>query len=136
MSDRAKVLSIREGLRALSQTMVVLSTGIFILQVYGAITPTYRSIVHWSNTREQEYCSLAWENLETIVDDDGIPIYSVWESSTAYDDWYPANGDTTYKVFYLTLAMMMVYIILKMKDPLLKKSAATNNITLIMKIER
>ena len=26
-----------------------------------------------------------WENLETIVDDDGIPIYSVWESSTAYD---------------------------------------------------
>ena len=60
------------------------------------LLPT-RSIVHWSNTREQEYCSLSWENLETIVDDDGIPIYSVWESSTAYDDWYPANGDTTYK---------------------------------------
>ena len=30
-----------------------------------------------------------WENLETIVDDDGVPIYSVWESSSAYDDWYP-----------------------------------------------
>ena len=39
----------------------------------------------------------AWENLETIVDDNGIPIYSVWESSAAYDDWYPTNGDTTYK---------------------------------------
>jgi hypothetical protein len=31
------------------------------------------------------------------VDDDGFPVYSIWESSSAYDDWYPANGDTTYK---------------------------------------
>ena len=38
-----------------------------------------------------------WENLETIVDSDGIPVYSIWESSSAYDDWYPVNGDTTYK---------------------------------------
>ena len=38
-----------------------------------------------------------WENLETIIDSEGIPLYSVWESSGAYDDWYPLSGDTTYK---------------------------------------
>ena len=38
-----------------------------------------------------------WQNLETIVDDEGAPIYSIWESSNAYDDWYPAIGDTVYK---------------------------------------
>ena len=39
----------------------------------------------------------SWENLETIIDSEGVPIYSVWESSSAYDDWYPLAGDTTYK---------------------------------------
>ena len=38
-----------------------------------------------------------WVNLETIVDDDGFPLYSIWESSEAYDDWYPVTGDTTFK---------------------------------------
>ncbi len=38
-----------------------------------------------------------WYNLETIVDDEGFPLYSIWESTKAYDDWYPANGDTTFK---------------------------------------
>ena len=54
MSDRQKVLSIREGLRAPSQTMVVLLIGIFILQVYGAITltyPQYRSLEQYQGTR-------------------------------------------------------------------------------------
>ena len=31
------------------------------------------------------------------LDDDGFPIYSTWESSDAYDDYYPVNGDTTFK---------------------------------------
>ena len=38
-----------------------------------------------------------WENLETIIDGEGVPLYSVWESSSAYDDWYPLTGDTLYK---------------------------------------
>jgi len=39
----------------------------------------------------------SWLNLETVVDDEGVPIYSIWESSDAYDDWYPVNGDTVYQ---------------------------------------
>ena len=38
----------------------------------------------------------AWENVETIVDDDGIPKYSIWESNNAYEAWFPANGDTIF----------------------------------------
>ena len=132
-----RVLSIREGSRALSQTMVVLSTGIFILQVYGAITPTYpqyRSLEQYQGTRVlltlhgkilkrslmmmvylfTAFGSLLLHMMTGILQMVILPI----------------------KVFCLTLAMMMVYIILRMRDPLLKKSAATNNITLIMKIER
>ena len=39
----------------------------------------------------------SWQSLETIQDDDGVPVYSIWESSDAYDDWYPVSGDTVYK---------------------------------------
>jgi hypothetical protein len=27
----------------------------------------------------------------------GFLFYSIWESSSAYDDWYPVSGDTSYK---------------------------------------
>ncbi len=37
-----------------------------------------------------------WENVETIVDDDGIPKYSIWESNSAYEAWFPATGDTIF----------------------------------------
>ena len=48
-----------------------------------------------------------WENLETIVDDDGVPIYSIWESSSAYDDWYTLDGDTLYRgiLFYILILL-------------------------------
>jgi hypothetical protein len=38
-----------------------------------------------------------WTQLETVIDDDGAPLYSTWSSTAAYDDWYPASGDTVYK---------------------------------------
>ena len=41
--------------------------------------------------------SYSWENLETIVDSEGVPVYGLWESGSAYDSWYPSNGDTTFK---------------------------------------
>ena len=41
--------------------------------------------------------SYSWQNLETIVDGDGVSLYGIWESSDAYDAWYPANGDTVFK---------------------------------------
>ena len=117
--------------------MVVLSTGIFILQVYGAITPTYpqyRSLEQYQGTRVlltlhgkilkrslmmMVYLFTAFGNLlvHTMI---GILQMVILPT----------------KVFYLILAMMMVYIILRMKNFLSKRSAATNNITLIMKIER
>ena len=36
-----------------------------------------------------------WENIETVTDDDGMPIYSIWESQDAYESWYK-NGDTNF----------------------------------------
>ena len=36
-----------------------------------------------------------WENIETITNDDGISIYSIWQSREAYDAWF-ANGDTNF----------------------------------------
>ena len=47
------------------------------------------------NTGHDDYKD--WDNLETIIDDDGFPIYSIWESKKAYDDWYPVSGDTIFK---------------------------------------
>ena len=41
--------------------------------------------------------AFTWQSLETIQDDEGVPIYSIWESSDAYEDWYPVSGDTIYK---------------------------------------
>ena len=45
-----------------------------------------------------------WEVVETVVDEEGFPLYSIWESSNAYDDWYPVSGDTTYKGVLFELA--------------------------------
>ncbi len=36
-----------------------------------------------------------WENTETITDDNGISIYSIWKSQNAYDTWFE-NGDTNF----------------------------------------
>jgi len=36
-----------------------------------------------------------WEHVENIVDSDGIPIYGIWESGDAYDNWF-FEGDTNY----------------------------------------
>ena len=36
-----------------------------------------------------------WENVEFIIDDEGVPLYGVWESSNAYDNWF-LGGDTNY----------------------------------------
>ena len=45
----------------------------------------------------QSYSSnYIWNLTETVNDEDGFPIYSVWESPQAYDAWYPTNGDTTF----------------------------------------
>jgi len=45
----------------------------------------------------QSYSSnYTWSLLELINDEDGFPIYSVWESPQAYDAWYPTHGDTTF----------------------------------------
>ena len=38
-----------------------------------------------------------WTQLETVVDEEGAPLYSTWSSTSAYDDWYPTSGDTVYK---------------------------------------
>ena len=44
-----------------------------------------------------------WEHIETSLDEDGVPLYSVWESSSAYDAWYPLNGDTLFVGFLFEL---------------------------------
>lgn len=36
-----------------------------------------------------------WILIETISDEDGFPLYSIWESQNAYESWYK-NGDTTF----------------------------------------
>ena len=51
----------------------------------GAV-PGHKNTAHFS-----------WQNLEIIIDEEGAPIYSIWESSNAYDDWFPVSGDTVYK---------------------------------------
>jgi len=38
-----------------------------------------------------------WEILETVVDEEGIPKYSLWSSTNAYEAWYPTSGDTVFK---------------------------------------
>ena len=37
----------------------------------------------------------SWNNIESITDDDGFPIYGIWESQSAYDAWFE-NGDTNF----------------------------------------
>ena len=36
-----------------------------------------------------------WTIIETITDDEGFPIYSIWESQNAYEAWYE-DGDTNF----------------------------------------
>ena len=44
----------------------------------------------------QSYTSnYSWGITETIVDDEGFPKYSIWESQDAYDAWY-SEGDTNF----------------------------------------
>ena len=44
----------------------------------------------------QSYSSnYTWSNIETVTDEEGIPIYSIWESQDAYEAWYK-NGDTIF----------------------------------------
>ncbi|MDC0480622.1 antibiotic biosynthesis monooxygenase, partial [Candidatus Marinimicrobia bacterium] len=44
----------------------------------------------------QSYTSnYSWELVESSLDDEGFPIYSIWESQDAYDSWFE-NGDTNY----------------------------------------
>ena len=37
----------------------------------------------------------SWSNIESVTDDDGFPIYGIWESQSAYDAWFE-NGDTNF----------------------------------------
>jgi len=44
----------------------------------------------------QSYTSnYSWELVESSLDEEGFPIYSIWESQDAYDSWFE-NGDTNY----------------------------------------
>ena len=36
-----------------------------------------------------------WDNVEYVVDSEGIPLYGIWESSEAYDRWF-YEGDTVF----------------------------------------
>ena len=36
-----------------------------------------------------------WQSVETIVDNEGFVVYSIWESQSAYESWYE-NGDTNF----------------------------------------
>ena len=36
-----------------------------------------------------------WDNVEYVVDSEGVPLYGIWESSEAYDNWF-LDGDTNY----------------------------------------
>ena len=45
----------------------------------------------------QSYSSnYTWSLLETITNEEGFPDYSIWESQSAYDAWYPNDGDTIF----------------------------------------
>ena len=37
----------------------------------------------------------SWNNIESITDDDGFPIYGIWESQSAYGAWFE-DGDTNF----------------------------------------
>ena len=84
--------------------------------VKNAIT-NYGSFINWDNHpsgiwRDYSYlpavsfiaavpgynssANFLWENIETVIDEDGIPVYSVWSSQDAYLDWFPLSGDTLY----------------------------------------
>ena len=85
--------------------------------VKNAIT-NYGSFINWDNHpagiwRDYSYlpavsfiaavpgynssANFTWENVETVIDEDGVAVYSVWSSQDAYLGWFPASGDTLYK---------------------------------------
>ena len=37
-----------------------------------------------------------WDKVETIVDEDGAELYGIWESTPAYDAWFPTENDTSF----------------------------------------
>ena len=37
-----------------------------------------------------------WNNIETIVNEDGAELYGIWESASAYESWFPTVNDTSY----------------------------------------
>ena len=44
----------------------------------------------------QSYSSnYSWDNIETITNEEGISVYSVWQSRDAYEEWF-FNGDTNF----------------------------------------
>jgi len=54
------------------------------------------SVAFLTGVPGQKYTSnFNWENVEYIVDDEGVPIYGIWESGDAYDDWF-LEGDTNF----------------------------------------
>ena len=86
-------------------------------QVKSAVT-NYGSFINWDNHPsgiwgEYSYlpavsfigavpghkntASYTWVAIESITDDNNVPLYTIWESTSAYDGWYPSSGDTTFK---------------------------------------
>ena len=54
------------------------------------------SVAFLAGVPGHEYSSnFIWNNLENIVDADGVALYGLWESSDAYDRWFN-DGDTTF----------------------------------------
>ena len=37
-----------------------------------------------------------WDNVETIVNDEGAKLFGIWESASAYDAWFSENNDTSF----------------------------------------
>jgi len=54
------------------------------------------SVAFLAGVPGQKYSSdFIWNNVEYIVDEDGVPLYGIWVSGDAYDNWF-MDGDTNY----------------------------------------
>lgn len=54
------------------------------------------SVAFMAGVPGQKYSSeFRWDLLENVVDDNGVTLYSIWESTEAYENWF-LNGDTVY----------------------------------------
>ena len=58
----------------------------------------------------------SWTSLEEITDDEGVPVYSIWESSDAYDDGIRFLAIQHLRVSFLKWQMMMVSTIQRVKS--------------------